>query len=390
MNLPDGAAPPGPPAGGPGTAELDVAGCERVLRRNGLPLLLEDHSARRDVFGRSAPFLVVVLLLELTGAVNGGWTWWGNLLAVAGGAVLIAAAYVGLNVLRGRHWSTLPQDVGGPELAFFVLVPAVLPVVFGGEWRAALVTAGGNLLLLGLVWVVVAYGVGSSVWWGLARFVDELGASLVRLVRLLPLLMVFSLVLFYNAEVWQVFSRTGGAAGVILGTFFALLIVLFVGLRLPTEARGALCTAAEGVPGAADLPPLTRSQRFNVAAMIGVSQLLQVLVVSAGMGLFFVALGTLTVTPEVMDLWGIDGQRVLLTFDLSGSPLVVTQTLVRVSVAIATFTGLYYAISVQVDAVYREEFVEGIGEQLREVLATRVRYLGLLGGASASRREAEG
>ncbi|MNW56973.1 hypothetical protein D3C74_347340 [compost metagenome] len=271
-----------------------------------------------------------------------------------------------------------------------MLVPAVLPAVFGGEWGAALVTAGGNLLLLGLVWVVVAYGVGSSLWWGLARIVDELGASLVRLVRLLPLLMVFSLVLFYNAEVWQVFSRTGGAAGVILGTFFAGLIVLFVGLRLPTEARNALRAAADGVPGAAALPPLTRSQRFNVAAMIGVSQLLQVLVVSAGMGLFFVALGTLTVTPEVMDLWGIDGQRVLLTFDLSGSPLVVTQTLVRVSVAIATFTGLYYAISVQVDAVYREEFVEGIGEQLREVLATRVRYLGLLGGASASRREVEG
>ncbi|MFF3066163.1 hypothetical protein ACFVQ3_16605 [Oerskovia sp. NPDC057915] len=378
MTPPDDAAAPGPPAAGPDVAHLDVAGCERVLRRNGLPLLIEDHSARRDVFGRSAPFLVVVLLLELTGAIDEGWPWWGNLLAVAGGAVLLAAAYAGLNALRGRRWSTLPQDVGGPELAFFVLVPAVLPMVFGGEWRAALVTAGGNLLLLGLVWVVVAYGLGSSLWWGLARIADELGASLMRLVRLLPLLMVFSLVLFYNAEVWQVFSRTGGAAGVILGAFFAGLIVLFVGLRLPTEARGALRTAAEGVPGASDLPPLTRSQRFNVAAMIGVSQLLQVLVVSAGMGIFFVALGTLTVTPEVMDLWGIDGQRVLLTFDLSGTTLVVTQVLVRVSVAIATFTGLYYAISVQVDAVYREEFVEGIGEQLREVLATRVRYVGLL------------
>lgn len=56
----------------------------------------------------------------------------------------------------------------------------------------------------------------------------------------------------------------------------------------------------------------------------------------------------------------------------------VTQTLVRVSVAIATFTGLYYAISVQVDAVYREEFVDGIETQLRDVLAVRARYLDLL------------
>ncbi|MEK8228184.1 hypothetical protein NKG05_22090 [Oerskovia sp. M15] len=205
---------------------------------------------------------------------------------------------------------------------------------------------------------MVGYGVGSSLWWGLARIADELGASLMRLVRLLPLLMVFSLVLFYNAEVWQVFDRTHGVVDVILGAFFAGLIVLFVVLRLPTEARGAALGRGRGA-GAASLPPLTRSQRFNVAAMIGVSQLLQVLVVSAGMGIFFVALGTLTVTPEVLELWGIDGRRELLTLDLSGTTLVLTQTLVRVSVAIATFTGLYYAISVQVDAVYREEFVEG-------------------------------
>ncbi|MEK8228185.1 hypothetical protein NKG05_22095 [Oerskovia sp. M15] len=73
------------------------------------------------------------MLLELTGAVSLGWPVWGNVLAVVGGAVLIAAAYAGLNVARGRSWSTLPQDVGVPELAFFVLVPAVLPAVFGAS-----------------------------------------------------------------------------------------------------------------------------------------------------------------------------------------------------------------------------------------------------------------
>jgi len=384
MTVPDDASPaaaPGAPAAGD---HLDAAACERVFRRNGLPLLVEGHSLDRDVFGRSAPFLLVVLLAELSGAVRSGWPAWANALALVGGAAILAGAYAGLNVLRGRPWSTLPQSVGVPELAFFVLVPALLPVVFGGQWGDALLTAVGNLVLLGVVRVVVGYGVLSSLWWGLARVTDELGAALLRLVRLLPLLLVFSLVLFYNAEVWQVFDRTHGVADVVLGAFFALLVVLFVGLRSPAEARAALAGSAGDVPGRERAARFSRGQTANLATMIATSQLLQVLVVSLGMGVFFMALGTLTVTPEVMALWDVDGGTWQRTLSLAGgggvggADLVVTQTLVRVSVAIATFTGLYYAISVQVDAVYREEFVDGIEAQLRDVLAVRARYLDLL------------
>jgi hypothetical protein len=371
-------------AGAPGVVPLDAPACERFFRRNGLPLLVEGHSLDRDVFGRSAPFLLVVLLAELSGAVRTAWPAWANALALLGGAALVGAAYAGLNVLRGRRWSTLPQSVGVPELAFFVLVPALLPLVFGGQWADALLTAVGNVLLLGVVRVAVGYGLLSSLWWGLARVVDELGASLLRLVRLLPLLLVFSLVLFYNAEVWQVFDRTHGVADLVLGGFFLLLVVLFVALRVPGEARAALADAAADVPDGERAARFSPRQMANLAAMIATSQLLQVLVVSLGMGVFFMALGTLTVTPDVMSLWAVDGGTWERTVTLAGGPgvegaqLVVTQTLLRVSVAIATFTGLYYAISVQVDAVYREEFVDGIGAQLRDVLRARARYLDLL------------
>src|SRR5690606_34369900 len=46
------------------------------------------------------------------------------------------------------------------------------------------------------------------------------------------------------------------------------------------------------------------------------------------------------------------------------------------------------AISVQVDAVYREEVVDGIEAQLRDVLAVRARYLDLLAGDRPRRRAA--
>src|SRR5690625_884207 len=192
------------------TTTEQIAACERTFRRYGLPLLVHGHTARRDIFGRAAPFLVVVLLLEAMATVQLSWPWWLNLLAVLGVMVALCGSYAGLNVLRGRRWSTLPQDVGGPELGFFVLAPAAAPLLFGGQWLTGAVNAIVNIVILLLVWAVVGYGLAATLWWGMSRVGTELGSSLVRLIRFLPLLLIFSIALFYSAEVWQVFDHTPG------------------------------------------------------------------------------------------------------------------------------------------------------------------------------------
>lgn len=362
-----------------GAERLDsVADCERVFRRNGLPMLVQGHTLRRDVFGRAAPFLLLVLIAQLSGAVNQSWSTAANVLAVVGAVVAIAVGYSTLNRVRGRAWSTLPQEIAAPELTFFVLASALLPLLFGGQWAAAAVTAATNLVILALTWFTVQYGLASTLWWGLARAVDELGASLLRLVRLLPPLLIFSLVLFYNAEVWQVFDRVPTVSSVILGLLFAALILVLVALRLPSEAEAALTQATADVPAAEDLGPLGRGQRVNVMIMIGASQLLQVVVVCAGVFTFFVGIGILTVTPTVQEVWAVGGGW-SLPITLQGTELVLNQSLLRVSTAIATFTGLSFAISLQTDAAYRTEFIGGIERQLRTVVAARVRYRQLLG-----------
>lgn len=360
-------------------ARLETAvDCERVFRRNGLPMLVQGRTLRRDVFGRAAPFLLLVLVAQLSGAVNLSWSTAANVLAVLGAVAVITGGYVALNRVRGRAWSTLPQEVATPELTFFVLAPALLPLLFGGQWGAAAVTALMNAVILALTWFTVQYGLASTLWWGVARAVDELGASLLRLVRLLPPLLVFSLVLFYNAEVWQVFDRVPTVSSVVLGALFAVLILVLVGLRLPSEAGSALTLASEDVPQAQALAPLGRGQRVNVMVMIGASQLLQVVVVCAGVFAFFVGIGILTVTPAVQEVWAVGGGW-SVPVTLQGTELVLNQSLLRVSTAIATFTGLYFAISIQTDTTYRAEFTAGIERQLRTVVAARVRYRELLG-----------
>lgn len=360
-------------------ARSEIMQCERVFRRNGLPLLIAGHCAGRDIFGRAAPFLLVVLIGQLSGAVKLDWSAWVNTAAILGAILVIVGGYMLLNRIRGRAWVTLPQKVDAAELAFFVLAPALLPLLFGGQVLVALLTATGNALLLIIVWFTVRYGLVSTLWWGLARIVNELALSVARLLSMLPLLLVFSLVLFFNEPVWQVFDTIPAFGSVILGGIFVALILTSLSLRLPGEVGAVLNHATERVNGAHDLPALTRAQRLNVNTMMLASQVLQVLVVSLGVGLFFVIVGVLAVSPSVQETWAISGGSWVHNLQIDDTTsLVFSHTLIRVSVAIATFTGLYYAIAMLTDAVYRTEFIEAITEQMTTVTTTRVHYQALV------------
>lgn len=66
---------------------------------------------------------------------------------------------------------------------------------------------------------------------------------MASLVRALPLLLVFSLVLFVNTEMWQVFAGMPVAFIVFFALAFALLSDLFLMLRLPKELAGTSTTS---------------------------------------------------------------------------------------------------------------------------------------------------
>src|SRR3954451_16584797 len=100
-----------------------VSDYERQFRRAGLPAFIDDYSASRDVFTRAAPLLTLVFLGEMLGAIDLDWSWIANVGAGVAGLPLLIRAGGGATVLRGRAPYALPRDVGGVELALFVLVP---------------------------------------------------------------------------------------------------------------------------------------------------------------------------------------------------------------------------------------------------------------------------
>ena len=339
------------------------------FRRAGLPLFVAGTTARTEVWTRAVPFLGFVFIVEVLGAVDLQWSWWENVLALLGGMAILLGGLALSNRLRGRRLLARPRDVGPVELAGFVLLPAVLPAIFGGQTRSAGVTAGGNLVLLALLYGTIRYGLPSIVAWAARRLGGQLAASVVLLARAIPLLLLFSVVLFLTTEMWQTFARMNDASLIAVAALLVAVGTLFLVVRLPREVA-----ALEREVGGE--PPLDGRQRFNVGLVLFVSHALQVLVVSLAVGVFFVAFGLLATPASLLATWVGEPPNEVLT--IGGVQLYAE--LLRVAAAIAAFSGLYYAIAVLTDATYREEFLSEIEVSMRATFAARTEYLGLLSG----------
>lgn len=350
----------------------DLAAFEHRFRRAGLPLFISDYSAREDVFTRAIPFLGFVFMLQMLAAVNFEWSTAANVAAVTGGLALLLTGVGFLNRHRGARFVSVPRRVGGAELVTFVVLPALLPLIFGGQAASAAVTAFGQLLTLAVVYYVVGYGLFAIVRWTGARLVSTLVASIATLSRALPLLLVVTLVLFLTTEMWQVFSDMPGRLFALSMVSVMLIGSVFLVARLPREISAIERASCP------DGPPLDRRQRLNVGLVMFVSQALQVLVVSFGTAVFFTGFGLIAVDEALLTEWVGRAPEAIEEFTLVGSPVILSRDLLEVSGAMAGLSGLYYAIAVLTDPTYREEFLQELTEEMAGTFRARSEYLALL------------
>jgi hypothetical protein len=329
---------------------------ESQFRRAGLPFFIEDYSATRDVFPRTAPFLTIVFLGEMLGAIKLDWSLLANIGAALGGLVILLVTWAVANTARGRRVWALPRTVGRVELAVFVLVPALLPLIFGGQWESALVTAAVNLGLLALVYLVGGYGAVAI------RLVGELGASAVRLARVLPLILGGAVLLFLTTELWQVFADMPLRNLFLIAGFFAAIGTGFLAARLPNEVSRLESGG----------PPLSRGQRLNVGLVLFFSQAIQVLTVALGVAAFFVVLGALAVGPHVQQEWIGTSGNLIVDVPVLGR---ITEELLRVAGGLAALSGLSYAVQMQTDDTYRRLFLDEVVGGMQESFNARADYI---------------
>jgi hypothetical protein len=348
---------------------LDLAAYERRFRRAGLPMLVEDRTAREDVWTRASPVLALVLLAEVVLAGNLDWPLWANALVLVGAVAALVAAVAIVNRVRGRPALALPEDVGGLELAAFVAIGGLLQLI-GGQTTSAWVVCAGNLVLLLVLYVWIAYGVASILRFTGRRIGEQLAAAVDLLARAIPLLLLFSVVLFVNTEMWQVFAGMDVATLVAAGALLVAVGSAFLVVRLPREVDRIERDVAAG-------PRLGLRQRINVGLVLFVAQALQILLVAVAVGAFFVAFGALAISADVIESWTGDAGRQILSLEIAGVDVRVTEELLRVSAGIAALSGLYYSVAVLTDSTYREEFLDDLTGGLRDVFADRARYLEL-------------
>jgi hypothetical protein len=356
----------------------DLEAYERRFRQAGLPSFIEDRSAKEDVWTRASPLLAFVFLGELFGAIQLDWPLLANVGAALGGLAILLGAFGLLNLVRGHRFWSLPEDIGNVELAAFVLAPAALPLIFGGQVGSAIVTAVANAVLLLLAYGVFAYGLAAIVRWAARRLFGQFGDAVSVISRAVPLLMVFALVLFINTEMWQVFSGMPEAFLWLVGALFVAIGSLFLVVRLPREVGQLEREAGAGL----ELP---KRARFNVALVLFISQALQIVTVVIAIWGFFVVFGALTIGPSVRESWEVVDGATLVSFALFGQQIEVTEALLRVSGGIAAFAGAYYAIAVLTDATYREEFLDDLTDDMRSTFTARAEYLRALGVESPAR-----
>src|SRR5882724_6349928 len=125
----------------------DREAAERWFVRRGVPHFIAQYTATRGVFTRTLGPLIAVFLIELGSALNFAFAWWQNALAFGGAMGVVLAVWVLVNRLRGRRPFAPPRTVGRVELAIFVLLPPLLPEMFGRQGRQAVLLIAGNLAL---------------------------------------------------------------------------------------------------------------------------------------------------------------------------------------------------------------------------------------------------
>jgi hypothetical protein len=289
-----------------------------------------------------------------------------------------------------RPGRTLPLLVG------VVLVGIAAGI--GLAWLADEMSAGPALLLAIVLAAAVWYALTALrfrpiLGWSLSRTTGTLARLLPNMSRALPLLLVFVTFLFINAEAWQMTANLSSSQLFLTVLLFVGIGVVFLLVRLPEEVdrvddavdeaflrRTCADTPLEEpcaellADPAFDPEPfaqVTGYARWNLILALVIVQAVQVLLLAASVFLFFLVFGSLVMEPEVQEAWTGEGIQ-----NLAWLPSISVQ-LVKVSLFLAGFSGLYLTVSTLTDETYREQFFGSVTRELERAVGTRTVYLAL-------------
>jgi hypothetical protein len=369
---------------------------EWFLRR-GLPLVLTRRVRSRDLIKRSAPMIsgvgaltaVTMLLAEVTaGSPDYGYA----LRLGVIGVVLLCAPFV-LHLLHRTATSVGEAGRRSAALLVITVFVVVMPITVSG-WSSAAAAEAPVFVVITLLAIWLTYlGFGSIAAWAFRFAWVQLGALGTLMSRALPLLML-TMVVYFTGELWQLAARmTRQRLWEVIG-FLAVVGLLFVVATIRDEVRAlrddragprdvrellAETPLADAVDHDPARTPLSRAEQFNVVAVMVVSQVIQVVFFTAGLFVFFLALGVIAIPDDVAVLWASEEACAVGQPPCAGTwfgiHIPIPQTVVHTSLFVAVLSGLYFTVSTSVDPLYRQRFFEPLIADVAVSLAGRDAYL---------------
>lgn len=370
-----------------------LIGQEQWLRANGLPLVVPARRRWRGVVPRTVPLLVALAFLAISLIIADAATSDREAidlfdllnhrgvvesLVVAGViAVLAIPLAIGYAKLQRRLQPRWRLIVGLVVIGFWLFglsAIATLTGIAGGIHLAWYV----RLELLVMALVVGFYGVGSMLSWAGRRGAREISVTLPAIARILPLLLLTVLLVFFTNELWQLAAAMTQTRMVLLSLFLVLLIVL---IALPTafdmldEEDDTDCEPLMEATPFAGLherrSKLSLGERMNLLAVSLAVQFVQVAIFVLITFAVFAIFGSLSVTDGLIRTWTAAQPHDL---EWLGIRLPMDAYMFRVCMILALFSGITFAASTMQDDKYRELFLDRIAAEVRRNLVARHRY----------------
>ena len=382
---------------GPVTAPEGVAlrrDIERWFIRRGVPQFIEGYGTEQSMDRRATPliygWLVLWSALFWFSRPEAPLPW--NALAVLGTMVFFGFTDALTDALRGRSLRQLPRKYDLIDIGQFAVLP-VLPTLLVQRDPIALLYSVLNILLgIGLIYIVIGFGLLDIAVWALDRLREQLVHIATLLSRTLPLLLILVVFLVFAAELWEAaHAMHAGELGAVTALLLFVGGVLILSTFRPEVQRleaahewSEIRDDATGTPAAAlsdrpvpegfRVPPLRWLERRNVEFVVLVNQLLQSTFVSLLVFAFLVVFGLIVVPSAVQAAWIGAPVNVLMEIDLLGETRALSSELVTVSALLSGIVGLYFTGLALTDATYRAEHYTAVVGEIRMLLAARALY----------------
>jgi hypothetical protein len=375
----------------------DMREIHQWFLHRGLPLVLTRRVRSSALIERSAPMVsgvgAIIAFTMMLAELTGGNPDYGNVIRLGVLTLLLVAAPVALYLLHQTR--TTLGEAGRRSAALLVMAIFVVGLPFAASGFSGIAAAeafGFAFVALIAIWLTYI-GFGSIALWAFRFAWTQVGALGTLMSRALPLLMLTVLV-YFTGELWQLSARMPRYRLWQTIGFLALVALVFVVTTIRDEVRALRDDRAEttdprqllahtpfaaGAEGKPVRTPLSMGEQINVVAVMVVSQAIQVVIFTAGLFVFFLALGIVSVPDDVAVLWSSEQicpvGKPPCPGTWFGVHVPVPQTIVHMSLLVAVLSGLYFTVSTSVDPLYRQRFFEPLIADVAVSLAGRDAYL---------------